>query len=94
MDLGEHRGLRKSGTCRLFPIASRMECVRMPSNESSSAHEVIVEVGNASNLEVANISKCFSGVKVLEGVSFDLRKGERHALVGENGFLFYPQGKG
>jgi ABC-type glutathione transport system ATPase component len=66
----------------------------MPSNESSSAHEVIVEVENVSNLEVVNTSKNISGGKALDDVSFDDRKGGRHALVGEKGFLFNPQGKG
>jgi rhamnose transport system ATP-binding protein len=36
-------------------------------------------------LSAASISKAFAGVRALEDVSFDLRPGEVHALVGENG---------
>lgn len=36
-------------------------------------------------LEMENISKSFSGIKVLNNVNFDLYPGEVHALVGENG---------
>jgi len=36
-------------------------------------------------LEVRNISKSFGGIPVLQSVTFDLRRGEVHALVGENG---------
>jgi ABC-type sugar transport system ATPase subunit len=36
-------------------------------------------------LEMKNISKTFPGVRALDGVTFDLFKGEIHALVGENG---------
>ncbi|HBR02537.1 MAG TPA: sugar ABC transporter ATP-binding protein [Ruminiclostridium sp.] len=36
-------------------------------------------------LEVKNLSKTYSGITVLNEVSFDLRAGEVHALVGENG---------
>jgi len=36
-------------------------------------------------LEMREISKSFPGVRALDRVSFDLRAGEIHALVGENG---------
>src|SRR5947208_12266923 len=36
-------------------------------------------------LQLTNISKSFAGVQALRHVSFDLRPGEVHALVGENG---------
>src|ERR1051325_6246483 len=36
-------------------------------------------------LEMRSISKTFPGVRALDHVSFDVRAGEIHALVGENG---------
>lgn len=36
-------------------------------------------------LRVREISKSFSGVKALDNIHFDLKKGEVHALMGENG---------
>ncbi|HEY2830026.1 MAG TPA: ATP-binding cassette domain-containing protein, partial [Thermoanaerobaculia bacterium] len=38
-----------------------------------------------SLLEMRGITKRFSGVVALDRVSFDLRSGEVHAIVGENG---------
>ena len=36
-------------------------------------------------LEMRNITKTFPGVKALDNVSFEVKQGEIHALVGENG---------
>ena len=36
-------------------------------------------------LELQNVSKSYGGVHALKSVSFDLRKGEVHSLIGENG---------
>lgn len=40
---------------------------------------------NQEILNIKNVSKSFSGVKVLKNISMSLKKGETRALVGENG---------
>jgi ribose transport system ATP-binding protein len=40
---------------------------------------------NTVLLDVSNVTKTFPGVRALSNVTFDVRKGEVHGLVGENG---------
>lgn len=42
-------------------------------------------MGQEMILELKEIYKSFGAVKALKGVSFSLRKGTVHAIVGENG---------
>jgi ABC-type sugar transport system ATPase subunit len=44
-----------------------------------------LETDSAPLLEMKQITKSFPGVRALDGVSFDLKGAEIHALVGENG---------
>jgi rhamnose transport system ATP-binding protein len=42
-------------------------------------------VNAALPIELRSVSKSFAGIKVVNAVSFDMRPGEVHALMGENG---------
>jgi ABC-type sugar transport system ATPase subunit len=44
-----------------------------------------VDAAEPNILSLRDVTKAFSGIQALGGVSFDLRKAEVHALVGENG---------
>lgn len=55
------------------------------SNKLKTKERDKMENHNETVLEMKNISKNFSGVKALRNIHFDLRRGEIHALMGENG---------
>src|SRR5262249_55073409 len=51
--------------------------MRAPAESIAAAEEVL--------LSVENVTLSFGGVKAIQGVSFDIRKGEVRAIIGPNG---------
>src|SRR5207245_8858001 len=46
---------------------------------------VSCEMAELTLLQLTGLAKAYAGVRALKGVSFDLRAGEAHVLIGENG---------
>ena len=62
-----------------------MAVVASSRRAASDGGRALIQVVAALLLDARNISKSFAGLRALDRVSFDLRAGEVHALVGENG---------
>jgi ABC-type sugar transport system ATPase subunit len=58
----------------------------MSGEGTATAHDVSsADMASRTPIELRGVSKSFAGIKVVHSVSFDMRPGEVHALMGENG---------
>ena len=68
-------------------VLDKMERLDSPESTSRSTNikfETDIKSGN-DVLHIENISKSFSDKKLFENISFDVKRGEKVALIGENG---------
>ena len=70
------RTLRRS---RALPAAPGFRC------SDAGLALTVADAGMTAVVELAGVSKSFAGLTVLKDISFDVRPGEVHALLGENG---------
>jgi ABC-type uncharacterized transport system ATPase subunit len=57
---------------------------RLPT-EALRDEKTILTAPNQPRLDIRNVSKSFGGIRALRDVSFVVKPGEVHALIGENG---------
>ena len=75
--------------------STKVEKKIIKAKKNKSAHNKIIydnklvlcpeEINNSQVLTLKNISKYFPGVQALKNVTFEIKRGTVHALVGENG---------
>lgn len=74
---------------RRQPAGATTDSERTESSTTSpngtGREQIKQQTGSKRSLRMSGISKAFPGVQALRSVSFDVRAGEVHALVGENG---------
>ena len=58
---------------------------KLPERGENQAVAALIAENKQTSLKLENITKTFPGVKALDGVTLELKRGRVHALMGENG---------
>src|SRR3712207_9277789 len=78
--------IRRPPRSTLFPYTTLFRSAKVPEVDVVSHASVERSAGNgAALLEMHGIVKTFPGVRALDGVDLDVRPGEVHCLLGQNG---------